>query len=264
MLKGLIFIMRKLALLALVLLICVSCVKKVPPAQPFDAEKSFAKANEKIEKKQYDEARKLLQGVRRKDTSMEYAPLAQLRLADTHVSEEEPELAIDEYRRFLQDYPRHKYASYAQYQIAIIYYNLIVGPDRGFGAALRALEEFEKLMYVYPRNPYRDTVLVKMQRCRDVIADHEYMVGTFYFDKKAYNGALGRLKGLLEDFPDYEMGDMVLFQLAVSYKGIGEDGKADEHLDRLRQRYPGSMLIEKAEREFETITAKRIKDGTED
>lgn len=245
--------MRKIALIILAGLIALSCSKKVPPPVPFVAENVFAEANEKLKKKDYEEARKLFEEIKLKDTENAFAPLAQLRIADSYVQEEEPEIAVDEFREFVRDYPLHRYASYAQYQIGQIYYNMIKGPDRGYGAAVRALEEFQALNRLYPRHPYKETVKYKIDRARDVIAEHEFLVGDFYFKKGAYRGAVDRLDGMLRDFPDYGRRAEALYRLAVSRWALGERDMAEQHLNALIGEHSGVELVEKAREKFKEL-----------
>src|SRR5574340_1295065 len=144
-----------------VLLFVFSCSGKAPvkgAAEGFNAESSFEKANKLIDDKEYDTARSLLLEIKNRDLTKKYAPLAQLRIADSYVKEGEPELAVAEFRKFLEIYPDHKNASYAQYQIAMVYFNQIESPERGYGGAAKALEEFEKLKKDFPRNPYKDLI----------------------------------------------------------------------------------------------------------
>ena len=146
----------------------------VQPAEKFDPEKSFTTANELLEKKDYEKARAIFLEVKNRDQTKTFAPLAQLKIADSYVKEEEPELAVAEYRKFLDAYPDHQYASYAQYQIAMVYFDQIESPERGYGGAAKALEEFEKLKKMFPRNPYREAVDLKIEKCRnppDVVND---------------------------------------------------------------------------------------------
>ena len=49
------------------------------------------------------------------------------------------------YKRFIEEYPDHQYAPYAQYQIAMVYFSKIEDAARGYGYAEQALEEFKKL-----------------------------------------------------------------------------------------------------------------------
>jgi outer membrane protein assembly factor BamD len=236
-----------------VLLICLalfSCGKKEVKPSEFDPEAEFAKANKLIEDKDYEGARKLLTEISGRDTTGKYAPVAQLRLADSYLKEGEPELAAEEFRRFLETYAWHKYAPYAQYQLAMVYYEQVGEPDRGYGSALKALEEFEVLNSVYPRNPYREFAEAAIEKCLDILADYEFMVGEFYLKKEAYKGALGRFLGVLEKFPGYKKEADVLYGIALSYRGLGDADMARQYYDLLISKYPRSKVAEKAKKEF--------------
>ncbi|GAB4388671.1 MAG: outer membrane protein assembly factor BamD [Thermodesulfovibrionales bacterium] len=243
--------MRRLASLMLIAALALSagCSKKaVKPEEEVTLEEQFARANSLLEDKRYDEARARFEEVKMRDSGMAYAPLAQLRVADSYIRQGEPELAIAEYRHFLESYPTHRYASYAQYQIAITYYGQIDSHDRSLESARLALAEFERLNRLYPRNPYRDTVAFNIQRTRDILADHEFMVGEFYFRKGSYEGALGRLLPILSDYPGYAGTPRVLGRIAESYKGLGKDDEAMKYLGVLERQYPESDALKDARR----------------
>lgn len=242
--------MKRIALVFLAAVLLASCAKKVPPAEPFDAEKSFSRANKLIDKKKYDEARRELYDIRRREVEINYSPLSQLRIADSYRLEDQPEAAVDEYRRFLKEYPKHRYAAYAQYQIAKLYFGQVKDAERGHEGASRALDEFVRLNDLYPRNLYRDEAEEAIEECRNIMAGHEYMVGMFYFRKEAWRGALERFEGLRENFPGYEEPE-VLYGLASSYRNLGEDERARQYLELLLSKHPDSKPAKKAKKEFE-------------
>jgi outer membrane protein assembly factor BamD len=241
------------------LLLIVSCSGKsvVKPVESFNAERDFAKANKLIAEKNYTEARTLLLEIKNRDLSKKYAPLAELRIADTYVKEEEPDLAVAEYRKFLEMYPDNSYASYAQYQIAMVYFNQIESPERGYGGAEKALQEFEKLKTDFPRNPYREVVDLRIEKCRNTIADYEFLVGEFYMKKGSYNAAIGRYEGLLEKFPDYKKKEYVLLRLGTAFRKSGDREKAEEYLKRLIEKFPTSPLVRDAKKELASLTPKK-------
>ncbi|HXX57874.1 MAG TPA: outer membrane protein assembly factor BamD [Thermodesulfovibrionales bacterium] len=242
--------------LVLLLLVTLSCSgkKEIKPEEQFDPERSLARANELIENKNYEEARKILLEVKNRDVTKKYAPIAQLRIADSYTKEDEVDLAVAEYKSFLEIYPDHKNAPYAQYQIAMAYFGQIAGPDQGYGAAAKALEEFEKLKRLYPRNPYREVVDIKIETCRNTMADYEFLVGEYYFKKASYGAALGRLEGLLSKFPEYKKEPIVLYHIALCYKNIGNKDKATEYLNRLVEKYPNDALAKDAKKEIASIS----------
>lgn len=233
----------------------ISCSGKsgVKTPEAFDPEKAFQSANEFLEKKEYEEARAGFLEVKNRDMTKKFAPLAQLKIADSYEKEEQYELAVAEYKRFLDTYPDFQYAPYAQYQIAMVYFNQIEGPERGYSGAARALEAFEKLKTMFPRNPYKEVVDLRIQQCKNIIAEYEYLVGHFYYKKGSYNAAVGRFEGLLSDYPDYKEEAKVLYYAGISYKELGQNDKASQYLNRLIANYPNDSLVKDAQKELSKL-----------
>jgi len=242
-------------LVMLIVLVSFGCSgkKEVKPDETFDPEKSIARASDLIENKEYDDARRILLEVKNRDLTKKYSPLAQLKIADSYVREEEYDLAVEEYKKFLEMYPDHKDASYAQYQIGMTYFVQIESPERGYGAAAKALEEFEKLKRIYPRNPYREVIELRIDKCKTTMADYEFAVAEFYFNKGSYQSALGRYKQLLTKFPDYKKEPKVLYQLALSCKKLGDKDKTAEYLNLLIAKYPDDKLAKQAQKELMSL-----------
>jgi len=230
-------------------LLLAGCGKKaVKPDEAYDAEKFLTNADNLVSKKEYEQARKILLEVKNRDSQKKYGALAELKIADSYIKEGEPDLAIVEYRKFIELYPDNQYASYAQYQIAMAYYSQIESPDKGSGAARDALVEFNRLKQVYPRNPYRDVVELRIERARNIIADGDFMIGEFYFKKESYQAAIGRLESLLKKYPDYKKEDNTLLILGKSYKSLKMDEKANEFFNKVIEKYPMSGAAKEAKK----------------
>lgn len=230
-------------------LLISACGKKVAKRdEVFDAEKFLANADMLISKGEYQEARKLLVEVKNRDKSKKYAPIAHLKIADSYVKEDETEPAIDEYRKFVEFYPDNRFASYSQYQIAMVYFNQIESSDRGSGAAQKALKEFIILKERYPRNPFKDIIELRIEKCRNVIAEGEFIVGEFYFKKGAFNSAINRFKGLINQYPEYRRNDESLLFIGKSYLGLKMNDKAVEYFRMLLDRYPTSRFAPEAKK----------------
>ncbi len=239
-------------LAALILLIALVAVfggcsgKQVKKDEDFDSEKFLARAAKLIDDNQYDEARKVLLEVKNRDTSKKYAPLAQLRIADSYIKDGDPDHGIEEYRKFLELYPDNQQASYVQYQIAMAYFSQIEGSDRGLGAARKAQQEFTRLKELYPRNPYREIITLRTEKCKNIIADGEFYVGQFYYKKESYRAAISRFEALLTQFPDYQGADHTLLLLGKSYKALKMTDKAREAFQTLIEKYPASEFVKEA------------------
>lgn len=240
-------------ILSIIFLVSCSGKKETKPEKSFDPKEAFILANEQIEKKNYEGARTTLLEIKNRDTSREIAPLAQLKIADSYVKQDEPEIGIAEYQKFIEDYPEHQYAPYAQYQIAMVYFNKIEDASRGYGYAAQALEEFEKLKRMFPRNPYKDVIELRIKQCRNTIAEYEFLVGKFYYKKGSYEAAIGRLENLLKNYSEYKREDFVLFYTGMAYKKLGKRDKAIEYLTRFIEKYPNNELYKKAKKALATI-----------
>ncbi|MDX9713916.1 MAG: outer membrane protein assembly factor BamD [Dissulfurispiraceae bacterium] len=214
----------------------------------FSPEKWFADADKQLSDKYYDEARELLTEVKNRDASKKHAPIAQLKIADTYIKEGNIDIAIEEYRRFIEQYPENQYASYAQYQIAMAYFSQIESPDRGAGVAQKALREFMILKQRFPRNPYREIVDLRIDRTKNTIAEGELMIGQFYYKKDAFSAAIGRLENLLQIFPEFRRADEAMFLIAESYRGLKQQEKAKEMYAELLRKYPESKFVKEAKK----------------
>ncbi len=234
---------KKIFLLFVILLISSACSSKkaaVKPAPAFDGEAAFKQVNEKIKGRYYEEAREALEKIKAQDTSGKYAALAQIRIGDTYFEEGLYEEAIGEYERFLKMHPYHKYAYYAQYQLAMSYFRMIKTPDVSYGFAKKALNEFEKLQMLYPRNPYMDVTEGRIKACKNILAEHEFYVGRFYFKKGSYGAAKERFNNLLQSYPNSKKEIDALYYLGLSYANLGNKDKARETLMTLIEKYPSA------------------------
>ncbi|MCC6346927.1 MAG: outer membrane protein assembly factor BamD [Nitrospirales bacterium] len=220
--------------------------KGVKKVEAYDPEKYLQKADTLVADKEYEQARKILLEVKNRDASKKYAPLAQLKIAESYIRDAETEPGIEEYRKFLDQYPSNQNASYAQYQIAMAYFSQIESSDRGMGAARKALQEFLRLKELFPRNPYREVVDLRIEKCRSIIADGEFMVGKYYYEKESYAAAVLRLESLLGQFPDYRRTDEALLLLGKSYRALKQSDKAKEAFGKLIERYPSGKLAAEA------------------
>lgn len=240
---------KKYLLPFIILFICSACssekaeVKKTPL---FEAEAVFKQANDKIKEGDYEDARQILESIKAQDTSGKYAVLAQIRIGDTYFEEGLYEESAIEYEHFLEIHPYHKYAAYAQYKLAMSYFKRIGTADVSYSVAERALKEFEKLLRVYPRNPYVNIAENRIKMCKNTLAEYEFYVGKFYFKKGSYSASVGRFNILLQNYPDSKKEPEALYYLGLSYKNMGESDNALKTLTTLIEKYPTIKLSKEA------------------
>lgn len=250
-------VMSKAATMTVMLCFCLvvfaACNKKVVKPAYVGPKEAYAKAVQLIEDKEYEPGRELLIEITNRDAATEFGPLAQLKIAESYIKAEEPEVALEEYKKFLKNYPDNKYSSYAKYQIATLIFNTIEGPDRGYKAAYTAIKEFQSLNELYPRNPYKDIVPLRVEKSLNVLAEHEFYVGEFYYKKGAFAAALKRFNVIITKYPEYPDMGKLYFYMGLSYKGLQDSAHAREYIEKAKDNTRDAALLKKIDKELSKL-----------
>jgi outer membrane protein assembly factor BamD len=180
----------------------------------------------------------------------QYGPEARLALADSYFREGgigNYILAISAYRDFLTLYPSHAKSDYAQYQVAECFFLQKNGPDRDQTNTKKSLDEFQRLLEIYPASPYTEPARTRIRDCRQTLARSAYLAGYFYQrGRKAYRAAIARYEALLADYPDYDRLDEVLLRLSQCLVFMARKAEALPQLGRLLAEYPQSGFATEA------------------
>jgi outer membrane protein assembly factor BamD len=222
-----------LFILALVLL--AGCAAK---EEPFDPVAKFREAEGYMRKESFEKARKAYQELQEKAPDKSYDADIMLRVADTYFGEEKYDEALVEYQGFLNFHPVNRNAAYAQYQIAMCSFKQLPTTDRDQALPRTALREFQTLAAKYPNSTYAAEAKKDIAILTDHIAEYELYVARFYHKKGAYVAALGRLDGLLRNYPSSLAEKEALYYAALCHLELGERDKARKDLDTLVRKYP--------------------------
>jgi outer membrane protein assembly factor BamD len=181
----------------------------------------------------------------------QFAPAARLALGDAHFAEGGTAnyiLAVSEYRDFVTLYPSHPKSDYAQFQTGECYFKQKNGPDRDQSQTSEALNEFQRLLDLYPQSSYVEAARDRIRVCRSSLARAEFLAGLFYQrTRRAFRAAISRYEGLLSDYPDYGELDEVLYRLGECLVIAGRPAEALPHLNRLVESYPQSTRVSEAQ-----------------
>ena len=174
----------------------------------------------------------------------EFIARAKLSLADSWYAEGGTAAlaqAEQEYEDFETFFPNMPEAAEAQVKIANIHYQQMEKPDRDFTHAVRAEQEYRKVILQYPDN--QKMVAEARKKCmqvQEVIAEREFRVGRFYYLKDSYPAAIARLQSLADRYPLYSKADETLYLLGQSYEGEiamlkKMDGVERQQMERLHK-----------------------------
>lgn len=185
-------------------------------------------------------------------------PEAMLAIADTYLGEKSAEtlvLADSQYREFLTFYPRHPRADYAQYQLAMTYFQQMRGADRDQTATRDALTEFQVFFDRYPDSALMPEARANWRIARDRLSDSELQVGELYSRMGVYRGALARLEAILKDDPNYTHRDAVYYHLAEIYFKTDNPKQAVPYYQRILDEFVQSEYLERARRRLQELNA---------
>jgi outer membrane protein assembly factor BamD len=188
-------------------------------------------------------------------------PDAKLGVGDSFLGEKSAEslvLAANEFREFLQFYPRSDRADYAQYKLAMSHFLQMRAPERDQSETVSALKEFQVFFERYPNSALTPEVRMKWREARDRLSQAEFRVGFHYFRVRWCPGAIPRFRGLLKDDPEFSGKDAVYFYLAECLaRADKQTGKAEAIplFERLLNEYAQSEHAEDARKRLDELKA---------
>ncbi len=144
------------------------------------------------------------------------------------------------YRDFQNRFPTSDRSDYVQFQIANSLARRMERPDRDQSVTRQALEAYHDLVTLFPTSEHVEQARQQVEVARNRLAEHEYLVGYFYTRFRLAPAAIRRFEGLLEDYPEYDQKDKVLYHLGLAYRLSEQPDKAAETFARLRSEYPES------------------------
>lgn len=124
-------------------------------------------------------------------------------------------------QRFLDFYPAEEDAAYAQYLLALSYYDQIDEIGRDQGLTFQALQALRVVIEQYPDTEYARSSILKFDLAFDHLAAKEMEIGRYYLKRKHYAAAANRFRIVVEDFQTTTHTPEALHRLVESYLALG-------------------------------------------
>jgi outer membrane protein assembly factor BamD len=178
-----------------------------------------------------------------------YEPLVRLALADsTYYLGDDLSLieARSKYLDFVTLYADHPKAPYAQFQAGMCSVKQIYSASRDQAQTQVAIDDFREIDKRWPGSAWARVARQFMGKGQDGLAEHEFLIGTFYWKKKAYQAATDRFAALLERFPAYRQKDKVYYWLGRTFMDARLPAEGRVWLDQVLNDYPRSKYAKPA------------------
>lgn len=124
-------------------------------------------------------------------------------------------------QRYIDFYPTDEDAAYAQYLLALSYYDQIDEVGRDQGLTFQALQALRKVIEVYPDSEYAPTAMLKFDLAFDHLASKEMEVGRYYLKRDNFAAAINRFRAVVEDFQTTSHTPEALHRLVEAYLSLG-------------------------------------------
>ena len=124
-------------------------------------------------------------------------------------------------QRFIDFYPADEDAAYAQYLLALSYYDQIDEVGRDQGLTFQALQALRNVIERYPDSQYTDSAMLKFDLAFDHLAGKEMEIGRYYLKRDHFGAAINRFRVVVEDFQTTSHTPEALYRLVESYLSLG-------------------------------------------
>jgi outer membrane protein assembly factor BamD len=182
-----------------------------------------------------------------------YGQQSLLDLAFVYFKLEKYEEALSTCDRFIRLYPQNERVDYAYYLRGLVNFNKgksftdrflpIDLAQRDNTDALQAFKDFSDLAERFPESPYIDDTRKRMTYLRNLLAEHEVNVATYYMRRGAFVAAANRARYVVENYDRTTAVPDALVIMAKSYKIMEMDELSDDALRVLEMNFPNHAGI---------------------
>jgi outer membrane protein assembly factor BamD len=223
--------------------------KKAAPVAGTSAEPDkvlYNRATEDMKHGRYTIGRLDLQTLINTYPDSEYLAKAKLAIADSYYKEGGTaglKQSIVEYKDFITFFPFLDEAAYSQLQIAMAHYRQTEKPDRDRTEAVEAEAEFQTFLEKYSSSPLVPQAEQHLREVQEVLAEGNFRVARFYYDRENYRAAGARLIELTNRYPLYSQADRANWMLGQIYEKAEHNEIASRYYSRIVKDYPLSSLV---------------------
>ena len=205
-----------------------------------DVSSLYTAAKKTMDAGDYEQAAKLYDEVERQHRYSVWARRAQLMSAFNYYLARKYAESISSARRFVTIHPGNAEAPYAQYLIAMSYYQQIPDVTRDQTTTQSASDAFGELIRRYPETRYAADARLKLDLINDHLAGKQMEVGRFYQRSGQWLAATYRFREVIDKYQTSSHAPEALERLVECYLALGIPEEARKSAAVLGANYPGS------------------------
>ncbi|NJM84657.1 MAG: outer membrane protein assembly factor BamD [Tabrizicola sp.] len=215
------------------------------PLESYTAEEIYKQGEFQLETaRDPGDALRYFQEVERLYPYTEFAKRALIMQAYTLHKTKDYEEARAAAQRFLDFYPGDEDAAYAQYLMALSYYDQIDDVGRDQGLTFLALQGMRDVIEKYPDSEYARSAILKFDLAFDQLAAKEMEIGRYYLKRRHYTAAINRFRAVVQDFQTTTHTAEALHRLVECYLALGLTEEAQTSAAILGYNYRSSPFYD--------------------
>ena len=168
----------------------------------------------------------------------EWAPRSALMAAYAYYYDDYNNRAISELINFFKKYPNHPNTLYANYLLAMSYYNKIVDEKKDLEPLKNSKKQFEYIVENYPNTEFSLDSKFKLDLINEMIASKEMYIARHYMKKEKWIPAINRLKFIVTEYDNTVFIEEALHRLVEIYYKIGLEDESRKYAVLLGYNYP--------------------------
>ena len=194
---------------------------KIGALDQYTAAEIFERGEYELERGQPDDAAEYFGEIERLYPYSDFAKRALIMQAFAfHKDGDYPNSRVSA-QRYVDFYPTSEDAAYAQYLLAMSYYDQIDEIGRDQGLTFQALQALRAVIEIYPDTEYARSSILKFDLAFDHLAAKEMEIGRYYLKRKHFAAAANRFRIVVEDFQTTTHTAEALHRLVESYMSLG-------------------------------------------
>ena len=170
----------------------------------------------------------------------EWAPKSALMAAYSYYAYDYYGDSIYELEQFIKKYPKDERISYANFLLAMCYYQSIVDEKKDLEPLLKARDKFIYVVENYPNTDFAMDAQFKLDLIREILASKEMYLGSYYIQKGKWIAAINRFKTVINDYETTIYVEEALHRLVELHYKIGLENEAKKYANLLGYNYLSS------------------------
>jgi outer membrane protein assembly factor BamD len=229
------------------------------------AQRNYEKGLTELEHKDWVAASKYFAFIKSRFPYSKYAVLAELRLADAEFGAEQYLESIDSYRLFIKFHPTHEMVvnGYASFRIGEAFFKQLPGDfwlvppsyEKDQSPTEDAEDELRKFLDKYPDSPFRKRAQEVLVKVGKRLAEHEWYVAKYYWNKDKPMGTVLRLRRLLDRYRGVGFDVEALWLLGRAYQKVSMVDRARATWQELIQKHPNTGRANEAKGAIASLPA---------